>query len=103
MQIKLEQVEKITGQAEVRHIFKITHVGVVAGSYVQDGYLKVGTKCRLIRDGAVIYTGTIGSLQRFKDSVHEVKQGYECGITISGYNDIKEKDLIEGFEMVDKE
>ena len=102
-QIKLEQVEKITGQAEVRHIFKITHVGVVAGSYVQDGYLKVGTKCRLIRDGAVIYTGTIGSLQRFKDSVHEVKQGYECGITISGYNDIKEKDLIEGFEMVDKE
>ena len=100
---KAEMVERIVGTAEVRHRYKITDVGVVAGSYVLDGSIKVGEKCRLIRDQVVVYEGKVNSLARFKDRVNEVKKGYECGITLHNYQDIKEGDLIECFEMVEKE
>ncbi len=100
--ISVEKVESVTGQAEVRHIFKITHVGTVAGSYVTSGLLKAKSKARIMRDGIVIYDGEIGSLQHGKDAVKEIKQGYECGLTISGYNDLKVGDVVEGYEMVEK-
>ncbi len=100
--ISVEKVESVTGQAEVRHIFKITHVGTVAGSYVTEGELKVKSKARLIRDGVVIYDGEIASLQHGKDAVKDIKSGYECGLTISGYNDLKVGDIVEGYEMVEK-
>ncbi len=100
--ISVEKVESVTGQAEVRHIFKITHVGTVAGSYVTEGELKVKSKARLIRDGVVIYDGEIGSLQHGKDAVKDIKAGYECGLTIAGYNDLKVGDIVEGYEMVEK-
>ncbi len=100
---KAEVVEKVTGQAEVRHIYKITHVGTVAGSYVTSGEIKAGEKVRLLRDGAIVYEGTLESLKRFKDDVKEVRQGYECGLRIAGYNDVKEGDVVEGYEMVAKE
>ncbi len=101
--ISVEKVESVTGQAEVRHIFKITHVGTVAGSYVIDGELKVKSKARLIRDGVVIYDGEIASLQHGKDAVKDIKSGYECGLTIAGYNDLKVGDIVEGYEMVEKQ
>ncbi len=100
--ISIEKVESVTGQAEIRHIFKITHVGTVAGSYVTEGELKVKSKARLIRDGVVIYDGEIGSLQHGKDAVKDIKAGYECGLTIAGYNDLKVGDIVEGYEMVEK-
>ena len=100
---KAEVVEKVTGQAEVRHIYKITHVGTVAGSYVTSGEIKAGEKVRLLRDGAIVYEGSLESLKRFKDDVKEVRQGYECGLRIAGYNDVKEGDIVEGYEMVAKE
>ncbi len=99
---KAEVVEEVTGQAEVRHIYKITHVGTVAGSYVTSGLLKSGEKVRLLRDGAIVYEGTLESLKRFKDDVKEVKEGYECGLKIAGYNDLKLGDIVEGYEMVEK-
>lgn len=99
---KAEMVEQVTGEAEVRHIYKISKVGTVAGSYMRSGVLKNNEKVRLIRDGVPVYTGEIWGLKRFKDDVKEVKEGYECGISIKGYNDIKEGDIIEGFEMVEK-
>ncbi len=99
---KYEKVENVTGQAEIRHIYKITHVGTVAGSYVTSGLIKQNEKIRLLRAGVIVYEGKLGSLKRFKDDVKEVKEGYECGITIEGYNDIKEGDIIEGYEMVEK-
>ena len=100
---KAEVVEKVTGQAEVRHIYKITHVGTVAGSYVTSGEIKAGEKVRLLRNGAIVYEGSLESLKRFKDDVKEVRQGYECGLRIAGYNDVKEGDIVEGYEMVAKE
>ena len=100
---KAEVVEKVTGQAEVRHIYKITHVGTVAGSYVTSGAIKAGEKVRLLRNGAIVYEGSLESLKRFKDDVKEVRQGYECGLRIAGYNDVKEGDIVEGYEMVAKE
>ena len=102
-QIKKETVEKVSGQAEIRHIFKISHVGTVGGSYVTSGVIKNKEKCRLLRDGVVIYTGVIGSLQHNKDQAKEIKEGYECGLTIEGYNDLKVGDVVEGFELVEKE
>ena len=98
---KKEEVEQVTGQAEIRHIYKIGKVGTIGGSYVTSGLLKANEKIRLIRDGIVIYEGQLGSLKRFKDDAKEVKEGYECGLTIAGYNDIKEGDVIEGYEMVE--
>ncbi len=99
---KAELVEQVTGQAEVRHIYKISHVGTVAGSYVISGELKAKEKVRLLRAGVVTYEGELGSLKRFKDDVKEVKEGYECGLSIDNFNDIKEGDIIEGYEMVEK-
>ena len=93
--------ERILGTAEVRKIFKFSKVGTIAGSYVTDGVIKRDSKVRLIRDGVVIYDGNINSIQREKDSVKEVKKGLECGITIENYNDIKENDIIEAYEMVE--
>lgn len=97
----LEPTEKevITGNIEVREIFKISKVGTVAGCYVTDGLVKRNNQIRLIRDGIVAYTGDIGQLKRFKDDVTEVKGGYECGLSIKGFNDIKIGDVVEGFEI----
>jgi len=90
--------EVVTGAAEVRATFKIPK-GMVAGSYVTEGKVTRNTRARLVRDGAVVYTGIVSSLRRFKDDVREVTSGYECGITIEGYSDIKEGDIVEAFEV----
>ena len=97
-----EYEEQVLGTAEVRQLFKFSKVGTIAGSYVLDGVIKNNAKARVIRDSAVIYDGTIGSVQREKDSVKEVKKGLECGITINSFNDIKEGDIIEAYDMVEK-
>ena len=94
---KFKEVE--LGQAEVRNVFRITGVGMVAGCYVTSGKMQRGAQMRLLRDNIVIYDGAIASLQRFKDSVKEVAQGYECGITFEKFQDIKEGDVIEAYLM----
>ncbi|MFS8630636.1 MAG: translation initiation factor IF-2, partial [Bacillales bacterium] len=94
-----EYEEKVIGQAEVRQIFKVSKVGTIAGSYVVEGKITRTSGVRVIRDGVVIHEGEIADLKRFKDDVKEVNQGYECGITIKNYNDIKEGDIIEAFVM----
>lgn len=95
--------EKIIGQAEVRQTFKVSKVGTIAGSYVTDGKITRDSGIRLIRDGVVIFEGEIDALKRFKDDAKEVSQGYECGITIKNYNDVKEGDVIEAFIMEEVE
>ena len=92
--------EEITGTAEVLQTYKISRVGTIAGCMVREGKIKRTSKVRLIRDGIVIYTGELGSLKRFKDDVKEVASGYDCGLNISNYNDVKEGDMIEAFEEV---
>lgn len=94
-----EQEEVIVGNAEVRNIFKISKVGTVAGCMVTDGYIKRTNPIRLIRDGIVAYSGKLASLKRMKDDVSEVKAGYECGMSIENFNDIKEGDVIESYEL----
>ena len=91
--------EKIIGQAEVRQTFKVSKVGTIAGCYVTDGKITRDSGIRLIRDGIVIFEGEIDDLKRFKDDVKEVAQGYECGITIKNFNDVKENDVIEAYIM----
>ena len=91
--------EKVLGHAEVRNVFKITGVGIVAGSYVTDGLIQRNAQVRLMRDNIVVYEGKLTSLQRFKDAVKEVKDGYECGVCLENYSDIKEGDVIECFIM----
>ena len=98
---KFKEVE--LGQAEVRNVFRITGVGMVAGCYVTNGKMQRGAQMRLLRDNIVIYDGAIASLQRFKDSVKEVAAGYECGITFEKFQDIKEGDIIEAFIMEEVE
>ena len=93
--------EKILGTAEIRKIFKFSKIGNIAGCYVTDGIAKNGASARVIRDGAIIYDGKIASVQREKDTVKEVKKGFECGITLENYSDIKEGDTIEMFELVE--
>jgi translation initiation factor IF-2 len=93
--------EEITANVEIREVFKITKVGSVAGCMVKEGKIKRGNKIRLIRDGIVIYTGELGSLKRFKDDVKEVTQGYECGLNIHNFNDIKIGDIVEAFEEIE--
>ena len=93
--------EKILGTAEIRRIFKFSKIGNIAGCYITDGIAKNGASARVIRDGAVIYDGKIASIQREKDTVKEVKKGFECGITLENYSDIKEGDTIEMFELVE--
>ena len=94
-----EYEEVVTGQAEVRSIFKNSIVGTIAGCYVTDGVIERSSLVRVLRNGVVIYSGKMASLRRFKDDVKEVKNGYECGITIEKYNDIKEGDIIEASIM----
>lgn len=91
--------EKVIGQAEVRQTFKVSKVGTIAGSYVTDGKIQRDAGVRVIRDGIVIFEGKIDALKRFKDDAKEVAQGYECGITIEKFNDIKEGDILEAFVM----
>ena len=93
--------EKITCNIEVRETFKITKVGTIAGCYVLDGKINRNSNIRLIRDGIVVYTGKLGSLKRFKDDVKEVSAGYECGLNIENFNDIKVGDIVEGYEEVE--
>ena len=90
--------EEIVATVEIREVFKITKVGTVAGCMVKEGKIKRTNKIRLIRDGIVVYTGELGSLKRFKEDVREVASGYECGLNIGNYNDIKIGDIVEAFE-----
>lgn len=93
--------ESVTGTCEVRQLFKFSKVGTIAGVMVTSGIIKNNSSVRVIRDGVIIYDGKISSVQRGKESVKEVKNGFECGITIDGYNDIKENDTFETYEMVE--
>ena len=94
-------VEEITGSAEIRETFNISKVGTIAGCFVLDGVIKRSSNVRVIRDGIVVHTGTLGSLKRFKDDVKEVKNNYECGLNLEKYNDIKVGDIIEAYEEVE--
>ncbi|KXG10591.1 translation initiation factor IF-2 [Anoxybacillus rupiensis] len=98
-----EYEEKVIGQAEVRQTFKVSKVGTIAGCYVTDGKITRDSSVRLIRQGVVVYEGQIDTLKRFKDDVKEVAQGYECGVTIKNFNDIKEGDVIEAYVMQEVE
>ena len=91
--------EETIGEVEVRQIYKASKVGTIAGGMVTSGKISRDSKVRLVRDGVVVYEGELGSLKRFKDDVKEVKAGFECGLTIANYNDIKEKDVIEAYRM----
>jgi translation initiation factor IF-2 len=93
--------ETVLGQAEARQLFRVPKIGVIAGCMVTDGTVKRTAEVRLIRDNVVIYTGKVGSLRRFKDDASEVKAGFECGIGIANFNDLKEGDVFEFF-MVEK-
>ena len=101
--LKKEKIERITGQAEVRSLIRISKIGTIAGCYVTSGSIKANSLVRIIRDGIVIYEGKIKSLKRFKDDAKEVKESFECGINVENFNDLKEADIIEGYEMVEKE
>jgi len=94
-----EITETVLGSSEVRNVFKISGIGQVAGCFVQQGSIKKGGKVRVIRDGVVIYDGIVSSLKRFKDDVKEVTSGLECGIRIESYNDVKESDVLEAYEV----
>lgn len=96
-----EYEEKVTGSAIVRETYVVSKLGTIAGAYVTDGFIRRNSQIRLIRDNIVIYEGELSSLKRFKDDVKEVKLGFECGMMIAGYNDIKMDDMIEAFEMVE--
>ena len=98
-----EIVEEDTGIAEIRETFKVPKVGTIAGCYIVEGEISRDDQVRIVRDGTVIFEGTIASLRRFKDDVKSVKQGYECGIGINGYQDLKVGDTIEGFKTVEHE
>ena len=95
-------VEKVTGQAEVRRLFKVSKLGTICGCMIVDGYVRNASLVRLLREGVIVYEGKIASLQREKDSVKEVKKGFECGILLENFNDVKEYDIIEGYEMVEE-
>lgn len=100
--LKPEYEEIPLGRAEVRAIFKITKVGTIAGTFVQDGEINLDAKARLIRDGVVVYDGLIHSLRRFKEDVSVVKSGFECGIGLENFNDVKEGDVIETYKIIEK-
>ena len=90
--------EVVTGEAEVREIFRVPRVGAVAGCYVRNGTITRGSKVRFLREGTIIWKGAIASLRRFKDDVREVQAGFECGIGLSDFQDLKPGDIIETFE-----
>ncbi|MGC9489876.1 MAG: translation initiation factor IF-2 [Thermovirgaceae bacterium] len=94
--------EKIIGQAEVRAVFKVPKAGKIAGCYVQEGQIKRNAKVRLIRDGVVIWNGVLDALKRFKDDVREVKAGYECGMNLANFQDVREGDILEAYELVEE-
>jgi len=93
-----EEVEHTVGSVEIRQLFRASRVGVIAGSHVSEGHVTRGAACRLVRDGTVVYTGQIGSLRRFNEDVRDVQAGFECGIVLRDYQDVKEGDVIEVFE-----
>ncbi len=93
-----EEVEETVGQAEVRAIFRASRIGTIAGCYVTEGRIVRGARCRLVRDGTIVYEGTIGSLRRGSDDVREVATGFECGIVLRNYQDLKQGDVLEVFE-----
>ena len=93
--------EKIICNIEVRETFKISKVGTIAGCMVVDGKIARKSKVRLIRDGVVVYTGQLSTLKRFKEDVAEVKKGFECGMSIENFNDIKVGDIIEGYDNIE--
>jgi translation initiation factor IF-2 len=93
-----EQVEETLGEAEVRALFRISRLGVIAGCYVTSGVVRRSSRVRVVRDGTIIYETTLASLKRFKDDVREVQAGFECGIQLEGFNDVKEGDVLEFFE-----
>ena len=95
-------VERVTGQAEVRRLFKVSKLGTICGCMIVDGVIRNNSSIRLLRDGVIVFEGKIASLQREKDQAKEVKKGFECGILLDGYNDVKENDIIEGYEMVEE-
>jgi translation initiation factor IF-2 len=90
--------EVVTGEAEVREIFRVPRVGAIAGCYVRSGVITRGSRVRFLRDGTIIWKGEISSLKRFKDDVREVREGFECGIGLSDFQDLKQGDLIETYE-----
>src|SRR5438105_15918558 len=96
--LKPEYQEVVTGEAEVREVFRVPRVGGIAGCYVRNGVITRGSKVRFLRDGVVIWHGTISSLKRFKDDVREVATGFECGIGLSDLQDLKQGDIIETYE-----
>ena len=96
-----ETQERETGTAEVRAIFRVPNVGAVAGCYVTSGEILRNNRVRVVRDGTVVYEGNIASLRRFKDDVRSVRSGFECGIGIENFNDVKEGDVLEFFEVVE--
>jgi len=91
--------EKFLGYAEIRRVFDITKTGKVAGCMITEGLVKRGAGVRLLRDGVVIHTGELSQLKRFKDDVREVARGYECGLSFAGFNDLREGDVVECFEI----
>src|SRR5436853_6248393 len=95
---KSTYTEAVTGEAEVREVFRVPRVGAVAGCYVRNGVITRGSKVRFLREGVVIWTGTITSLKRFKDDAREVATGFECGIGLSDFQDLKAGDVIETYE-----
>ena len=101
--LKPDITEKITGNVEIREVFNISKIGNIAGCMVKDGLVSRNSKIRLLRDNVVVHTGTLASLKRFKDEVKEVKSGFECGLMVENYSDIKIGDVIETFEEIKKE
>jgi len=97
--LKPEERETELGRAEVRALFRVPKVGVVAGCMVLQGTIVRNARARVVRDGVVAYDGRIGSLRRFKDDAREVAEGFECGIGIENFNDVKEGDIIEAYEV----
>jgi translation initiation factor IF-2 len=91
--------EVVTGEAEVREVFKSPKVGAIAGCVVRTGVITRGSKVRFLRDGTIIWKGAIQSLRRFKDDVREVREGFECGLSLTDFQDLKQGDLIETFEL----
>ena len=94
-----ESKEVYLGRAEVRQVFKVPKIGSIAGCHVADGVIKRSAETRLLRDNVVVYTGKVDSLRRFKDDASEVKAGYECGIGLANFNDVKVGDVIEAFRI----
>ena len=96
-----EQKENVIGMVEIREVFKISKIGSIAGCYVQDGVIRRNSMVRVLRNNVVIHSGELDSLKRFKDDVKEVKNNFECGLSIKGFNEIEVADMLEVFEVVE--